>query len=133
MKTLFMASLLVLGLSSCTKNNETNDSPKSKVSDLSEPQILKEADEDMSAVVQGKKPLHAILDEKHPLPADGGTTYYVGTDYKLEIKKTISDDGEGFMYGPIITFDKIVENGKSKQISNIKFYKNEDLRKLLGN
>lgn len=91
------------------------------------------AKEDFDVVIAGKKPLNAIFDKEHGLPADGGTTYYRGDGYKLEIKQTMTrDDKEnhGFLYGPIITFESIKENDQPKIISDVRFYKTEDLKKL---
>lgn len=118
------AFLLFVIMFGCTKSQNVN---------LTDAQILQNAQEDYDLVVSGKKPKNAIEDNTQGVPADGGTRYFKGQGYKLEVRQTIADEAEpGFNYGPVITFEKIIENGKPKQMSNIKFYKTEDLLKLLG-
>lgn len=120
-----IALLIILCLFGCTQSQNSN---------LTDPQILQNAQEDYELVVSGKKPKNATEDTSKGLPADGGTRYFKGVGYKLEVRQSIADETEpGFNYGPVITFEKILENGKPKQISNVKFYKTEDLLKLLEN
>jgi len=97
-------------------------------------EVLKEATDDYRAVVEGKRPVHAVVDKKAPLPADGGTTFYLGKGYRLTIQCSIVNfSNESFyFYGPIITFDKGVAVGESPTISHIEIYSPESLRKLLG-
>jgi hypothetical protein len=50
------------------------DEPPSEITVAS----LHQAEEDFQAIVAGKSPPFAKFDEDHPLPADGGTTFYRG-------------------------------------------------------
>lgn len=95
---------------------------------------IDEAARDFQDVVAGKVPAFAKVDESAPLPADGGTTFYVGHGYKLTIVRSLSSFGElhGFVYGPIITFDPAFAPGNLGQIANTRFYTVEQLRALSG-
>jgi hypothetical protein len=95
--------------------------------------IIQEASEDFRAVVEGKKPIHAELDNDAPLPSDGGTTFYKGNGYHLTISASLSSFGEfnGTAYGPIIRFDDTFAPGNTNQISDIRVYSQDELRKLL--
>ena len=90
---------------------------------------LLEASEDFRAVVSGRRPVHATLDITAPLPADGGTTYYQGTRYRLTVLRSLSTFGgfRGIAYGPILTFDKDFAPGNTSEISDIKVYSTEQL------
>ena len=96
--------------------------------------IIKEASEDYLLVKKGKKPKNAKFDTKAALPTDGGTTYYKGNGYKLTVLKRLSSFGElrGYIYGPIITFDKKFASRNSNRIIFIRFYTIKQLRKLLN-
>lgn len=98
-------------------------------------QIISEASDDFRAVVQGKKPIHAKIDPDAPLPSDGGTHFYKGNGYKLTISISLSSFGEfnGTAYGPILTFDDSFAPGNTNQISDIRVYSTEELRKFLLN
>jgi hypothetical protein len=97
-------------------------------------QVILQASEDFSAVQKGKRPIHAVADRSHPLPADGGTTFYQGDGYKLTILKSLSSFGQftGVAYGPILFFDTQFAPGNTSSISGVRVYSNEDLRKLLS-
>lgn len=118
----------------CTKKDESTNlkQQEGSVEALKTSKSIDEqAKEDFDLVLKGKKPVNAIFDEEHGLPADGGTTFYKGNGYKLEIKQTMTEDDkktDGFLYGPIITFD----DSKTKTLSDVKFYTVQDLKKLKG-
>ena len=82
-----------------------------------------------------KKPIHAKIDEDAPLPSDGGTHFYKGDGYELTISISLSSFGafNGTAYGPILNFDDKFAPGNTNQISDIRVYSNEELRKLLLN
>lgn len=95
--------------------------------------IIKEANEDFLLVQKGKKPKNAKFDEEAALPSDGGTTYYKGNGYKLTILKRLSSFGElkGYVYGPIIVFDKNIAWKNSNKVVFLRFYTTKQLRKLM--
>jgi hypothetical protein len=95
-------------------------------------QILQEASEDFCAVVQFKNPIHAVFDPNEPCPADGGTCFYRGKSYKLEIHRSLSTFGAfgGVAYGPIITFNENFAPGNTNQISDIRVYSDQEYFKL---
>lgn len=95
--------------------------------------ILSKASEDFKAVVAGKAPVHARFDESAPLPADGGTEFFVGDGYLLTVVKSISTFGSfhGIAYGPVINFERNFAPGNTSTISNIRVYSIEELKKLL--
>jgi hypothetical protein len=86
--------------------------------------ILREASEDFCAVVSGKEPIHAKVDSDAALPADGGTTFYVGRKYKLTVLNSLSSFGgfNGMAHGPVITFDESFAPGNTNVISSIRVY-----------
>jgi hypothetical protein len=86
--------------------------------------VLLEAAEDFCAVVAGRKPVHAEFDADAPLPADGGTTYYVGRRYTLTVLSSFSSFGSfhGTARGPIITFDESFAPGNTREISSIRVF-----------
>jgi hypothetical protein len=96
--------------------------------------IIMEASDDFLSVVAGKKPVHAHVDEDADLPADGGTTYYVGAGYKLTVVKSLSSFGEfnGYVYGPKLTFNEDFAPGNVSTISDIRVYSDVELDRLLG-
>ena len=96
--------------------------------------ILMEASDDFLLVIAGKKPIHATFDEHAALPADGGTTYYVGNGYKLTVVKSLSSFGgfDGYAYGPALTFNEDFAPGNVATISDIRVYSDSELGKLLG-
>ena len=116
-------------LFSCT--SQKGEKPITVTKDKTQLQM---AIEDYNSVISGKPPIHAIIDEKHPLPADGGTTFYQGSGYKLEIRKRLTEENNigGFIYGPIIVFDRTNDSGSNKDMSSLKFYNESDLKKLLN-
>jgi hypothetical protein len=99
---------------------------------------LQNAVEDFNAVVEGKRPIHAMVDTDVPLPADGGTTFYKGDGYKLTIVKSLNgimrgkEYTHGYVYGPIISFEPDVMIGNFANIQYLTFYREEKLHKLLS-
>lgn len=93
---------------------------------------LQELSEDFDAVVAGRKPVHARVDEKTPVPADGGTSFYIGHGYKLCIEQSLCQIGgvDGMLYGPIFTLGPDLVNGNDNTISHVTFYRMEEFRKL---
>jgi hypothetical protein len=106
------------------------------VSKLSEGdrRTLTEASADFSAVVAGKKPIHAVFDEEASLPSDGGTTFYRGHGYRLTVLISLSSFGasKGMAYGPILQFEPSFAPGNTSEISEIRVYSQDALRELLG-
>ncbi len=100
-----------------------DDNSLSKTDD-SIKECVREATDDFDAVINGNLPIHAAIDIKIPLPADGGTKYYIGKGYKLTIVKSLAYIGSvnGYYYGPIIIFDEQISSGNSNQISYVRFY-----------
>jgi len=98
---------------------------------------LQQALDDFNAVLEGKHPVHAIVDKEVPLPADGGTTFYKGDGYKLTIVKSLNGimRGEeyvhGYIYGPIVSFESNVMTGNFPNIQHLTFYTGDELQKLL--
>ncbi len=89
------------------------------------------AEDDYKSVTEGKKPVHAISNGQCML--DGGTCFYIGDGYKLEVRHQISSENdENIIYGPIINFDSILENSKPKQMTNLKTYTRIELQALLN-
>ncbi|WP_142126321.1 hypothetical protein [Pseudoxanthomonas sp. 3HH-4] len=86
--------------------------------------ILREASADFCAVVSGKEPVHAKVDSDAALPADGGTTFYIGRRYKLTVLNSLSSFGgfNGMAHGPVITFDESFAPGNTNVISSIRVY-----------
>jgi hypothetical protein len=128
-KNVAIMAVVIVALAGCTKNTasqSTKEQPKMSASNLEN-----YAKVDFEAVLRGQKPVHAIPDPKKPDLTDGGTTFYFGEGYSLTVKSTLSEkDGiKGYMYGPIIEFK---DADKTKELSNVKFYSNEDLKKLRG-
>lgn len=99
-----------------------------------ERQTISEAVRDFQDVVAGKLPTFAKVDGDMPLPADGGTTFYVGRGYRLTIVRSLSSFGklDGFVYGPVITFDPAFAPGNVGQIASTRFYTPEQMGALLG-
>ncbi len=95
--------------------------------------VFIEATEDFNAVLEGRKPIHAKLDLDAPLPADGGTVFYLGNKYNLTVIKSLSSFGSvrGYVYGPAIFFDKKFATGNSSSLSSTKFYSTESFNQLL--
>lgn len=97
---------------------------------------LLQAVEDFNAVLKGRSPKHAKFDKEHPLPADGGTSYYRGEGYRLTIVKSLNDivkDGKhinGYIYGPVISFEDGAMMGNFPTISFLTFFRTEDLKKV---
>lgn len=129
-KIVAILAVVIVALTGCTKSTElqpfSKEQPKMSASNSEN-----YAKEDFEAVLKGQKPVHAIPDPKKPDLADGGTTFYSGEGYSLTVKSTLSEkDGiKGYMYGPIIEFK---DADKTKEMSDVKFYSTDDLKKLRG-
>jgi hypothetical protein len=97
-----------------------------------EAQIIRAANEDFICVVHGRKPVNAKFDKSAPLPADGGTTFYKGKGYSLTIVQSLSSFGKlnGFIYGPLITFESEFAPGNVNKISSLRFYPIKQLNTL---
>lgn len=99
---------------------------------------LQQALDDFNDVLEGKHPVHAIVDKDVPLPTDGGTTFYKGDGYKLTIVKSLNgimrgkEYVHGYIYGPVISFQLEVMSGNFPSIQHLTFYTGEDLQKLLA-
>lgn len=97
---------------------------------------LQKALDDFNAVLAGSPPVHAKVDRDRPLPADGGTTFYIGDGYRLTIVKSLNgimrgkEYIHGFTYGPIISFEPKVMSGNLPSIQQVTFYTGEELQKL---
>lgn len=98
---------------------------------------LQKALDDFNAILDGKYPVHAVVDKNVPLLSDGGTTYYKGDGYKLTIVMSLNGimRGEeyihGYIYGPIISFEATLMRGNFPNIQHITFYEGDKLKRLL--
>ena len=101
--------------------------------------VIEQASEDFERVLVGRRPVHARFDAEAALPADGGTTFYTGSGYRLTIVKSIAHlngggaqaDISGYLYGPTVTLDEDILAGNNRQvISAVRFYTVEQLRQL---
>lgn len=108
-----------------------DDNSLSKI-DNSGKSCIKEATDDFDAVVNGKLPIHAKVDTSMPLPADGGTVYYIGKGYKLTIIESLAKIGgiDGYYYGPIIVFNEGISSGNFNLVSDVRFYSLKNFKKL---
>lgn len=95
--------------------------------------IIVEASEDFEAVKAGRQPVHAVRDAESPLPADGGTSFWIGVGYRLSISKSLSSFGEldGYIYGPRVQFDEVFAPGNSSVVSETRFYTGDQMKALL--
>ncbi len=91
-----------------------------------------EATEDFEAVRGGKAPIHARVDKGAALPADGGTTFYIGHKYRLTVESSLSSFGalNGWVYGPIVVFDESIAPGNENTFSGLQFYTQAQFAKL---
>jgi hypothetical protein len=94
-------------------------------------QIIREANEDFICVLQGRKPKNIKFDESYAL-MDGGTVCYKGKGYSLTIVQSLSSFGKlnGYIYGPVIVFDKKFAPGNTNTVSSLRFYTNKQLKEL---
>ncbi len=85
--------------------------------------VIAEASEDFELVKLGKSPIHAKVDQAMAVPADGGTSFYVGNHYRLTIVKSLSSFGPltGYVYGPVLAFDKSFATGNMQTVSSTRF------------
>ncbi|WNO10058.1 hypothetical protein [Teredinibacter sp. KSP-S5-2] len=95
--------------------------------------VLKESSEDYFAVLEGKKPIYAKLDENR-FVLDGGTRFYDGYKYRLTVVMSMSSFGDvrGYAYGPSIQYEESFAPGNISKLSNIKMYTSESLGELLN-
>lgn len=98
---------------------------------------LERAFEDFDRVVAFKKPVHAVQSRPDAVLFDGGTTFWKGEGYSIEIRKRICGIGTKrgfFMYGPILTFDESVVRGdeEGRTISDVRLFGGAQLHKRLS-
>lgn len=98
----------------------------------SDREVVAQANEDFELVRSGKKPAHAQVDPSAALPRDGGTSYYVGKHYRLKIVKSLSSFGSlrGYVYGPVISFDRSFAPGNEATVSGTRFLTFKQLSEL---
>ena len=139
--TMFRLPLfLILGLAalSAFANSSLSFGPFRNVDlgklDPAQRAIIVHASEDFDRVLRGKRPKHATFDKHAPLPADGGTEYFIGNGYKVTIVKSLSSFGalNGYVYGPVLSFDKSFAPGNISNVSSLRFYTHEQLKHLLS-
>jgi hypothetical protein len=105
---------------------------------VSHRETIIQASEDFDLVQKGKVPKYAIVDKAAPLPADGGTSYFLGKGYKLTIMKSLSSFGgdqrslSGYVYGPVITFSSPFASGNGSQVAGLRFYTSSQLQQLVA-
>jgi len=95
---------------------------------------LRQADADFRAVAAGRAPLHARIDTEAPLPADGGTRYYLGQGYRLTVLRRLSSIGAqtAIAYGPILQLDEALFAAATlPAISDVRLYTHAALGQLL--
>ena len=104
------------------------------ISELLEPDadIMRKSNEDFLLVLDGKIPKHATLNSNIPPVLDGSTTSYLGNRYEIVIVESPSTFGgiHGYIYGPVITFERRFAPGSMTTVNNLRFYTNEQLKKL---
>lgn len=95
---------------------------------------LKAAAEDFTAVLSGQRPTHATRDDSASLPADGGTSYWVGPGYRLTISKSLVTIAgvTGYAYGPVLELGPELAVGNTRSLSEIKFYPSDKIESLLA-
>lgn len=97
-------------------------------------EIITQASEDFERVLHR----NAALDEKAPLPADGGTLFYAGKGYRLTVIKSLSSFGnsgeglQGYVYGPVLSFPKSFAPGNMSEVVSLRFYTNQQLQAQTG-
>jgi hypothetical protein len=93
---------------------------------------IAECMDDYRAILAGESPKHASSDKARPVPADGGTSYWIGDGYRITIMQSICHVGgvQGFMYGPVIELDRSLAVGNSNVISAVSFYTLDAWRSL---
>ncbi len=100
--------------------------------DAEQQEVIIQASEDFERVQSGRLPRHAVRDEKAPVPADGGTQFFNGKRYKLTVVKSLSSFGtlHGYVYGPVISFDKSFAPGNRSELVGLRFYTREQFKQL---
>lgn len=148
---LIFSSLFFIFLVNCTQSDKTEVKKdkiiqkQDEISTLKSPfflnieiiksgnikKIIKESSEDFNLTLNGKQPAYAKLVKA---ALDGGTAWYKGDGYELVVKKRIMHVGEaaGYLFGPILTFDKSLIDFKDENISNVRFFTSEEMNKFLG-
>jgi len=93
---------------------------------------IRTANEDFLLVQEGKKPKHATLNSKTTPIIDGSTTSYLGSRYEIVVIQSPSTFGgmHGYIYGPIVTFDREFAPSSMTTVNSLRFYTNEQLKKL---
>lgn len=93
---------------------------------------LRQAGEDVRAVAAGRAPPHARLDADAPLPADGGTCYYLGHGYRLTVLRQLCGVGAqtAIAYGPILQLDETLFAGPVPAVSDVRMYAPAALQQL---
>ena len=105
----------------------------------SQREVITQASEDFDRVLRGRKPKHAVFDDKAPLPADGGTQSFVGNQYRLTVVKSLSSFGDaegwlhGYIYGPVVKFSESFAPGNMSEVMSLRFYSREQLNVLMSN
>jgi hypothetical protein len=103
--------------------------------------VLRRATADFDAAIAGKCPIFAKFARDLPLTADGGSAPYRGQGYNMSIVKSLTNIGvsssnptgiAGFIYGPVLTFDKDIMFGNSSTIAQMHFYSVEEIKTLLS-
>lgn len=95
---------------------------------------LRQADADFRAVAAGRAPPHAHIDIEAPLPADGGTRYYLGQGYRLTVLRRLSGLGAqtAIAYGPILQLDAALFAGvEVPALSDVRLYAPAALQQLV--
>lgn len=135
-----IAVITALMLSACVTMNAPNGTDVQKTAFLADiargvdAQEIRFASIDFRLVLEGKHPLFAKFDEASPLPADGGTTSYVGDGYTITVVKAIAHMGPitGFLYGPVLVLKPPFFFGNYQEISHVTFYSLEEFEKLMS-
>ena len=93
---------------------------------------LTEALADLDEVLAGRPPRFAVVDEDAPVPADGGTSFYLGRGYTLTVVRSLSSLGDphGRAYGPVVTFDANLAPGNTDTFSHVTFHSRDAFREL---
>ena len=80
---------------------------------------LLQAQADFCAALAGREPVHAKPDTESPLPADGGTRFYVAPHYRLTVVRSLTSfgDASGWVVGPVLSFSQSFAPGKRQTMS----------------
>jgi hypothetical protein len=98
-------------------------------------EALTRALEDFELVLEYRQPRHAKRMNPGMTLFDGGTTWWQGEGYLLEIASRVCTIGKWryLMYGPIITFENSVidSNEEGRVISSVRLHDMDQLRRRL--